>query len=101
MLDSIMTQVLYFLAWFLSLFIPLFLIPQVLLKLGLRETWARVVGWLTYVTLLAVVIVFGPLEPSTVADSLWAVLAAAIAFAIFWDVRRSRMAEARQASKGR
>jgi uncharacterized membrane protein YagU involved in acid resistance len=92
--EAIPQQLLIFLAWFLSLFIPLFLVPEALLRLGFKESWSRLIGWLSYVIILAAVIGMDIIELSTEAASLWPVLAAIIILAVAWDIRKARRREA-------
>lgn len=94
--DWLPPQLLIFLLWFASLFVPLFLIPEALLRLGFREWWARLIGWLFYMVLLAAVVGTGTIELSGGVASLWPVLAAVITFAILWDIRKARRREATQ-----
>ncbi len=92
MLEDLFPHLIIALAWFASLFIPLFLVPEALLRLGLREVRARAFGWLSYVLLLSAILILGPFRLSAVIDML-PILVPGIAFAIFWDLRRARRAE--------
>ncbi len=92
MLEGFLPYLTILVAWFASLLIPLFLIPQALLRLGLREVWARAFGWLAYVILLPAIVILGPFQFAASAE-LILLLGLVIAFVIFWDLRRARRAE--------
>ncbi len=82
------------------LVVPLFLIPEYLLRRGMLEWKTRVVGWAVFGGILMVsVLVFSGLNPVVAYLARWEGwigVAVAILFAAWWDVTVTR-----RRSKGR
>ncbi len=86
-------QLLTFLAFAASLVVPLFLIPELLLRRGMREWKTRVIGWAVFtVVVLTLAITIGRWQPSVIDLLRWEVYGGlgAILLAAWWDVRRAR-----------
>lgn len=92
-LSTLPNLLIAFLTFLASLFFPLFLIPQLLLRRGVRPWVTRLWGWLTFGALLTLVSVIFSGIPS-LADlvhwTVWVVVGS-IAFAAWWDIRMIRM----------
>ncbi len=98
LLDIVLPLLLTFLVFIGILIVPLFLIPEFLLRRGVEEWKTRVVGWTFFAVLIpSLAVLFGSWRPSMSDLTRWEVYLGfgAIAFAAWWDIRRARAKESR------
>ncbi|MFQ6013051.1 MAG: hypothetical protein ACE5LS_05350 [Thermoplasmata archaeon] len=87
--------ILNLLAFLAVLFVPLFLVPELLQRQGVVEWKARLVGWVAFplLLLLVVAVATGQVPVSSQNSLLWLGAGGGIAFAAWWDLRRARRHE--------
>ncbi len=98
LLDTLLPILLTALFFIAILIVPLFILPELLLRRGLEEWKTRAVGWAFFAALIpTLVILFGSWRPALSDLTRWEVYLGfgAIAFAAWWDIRRARKLAAR------
>lgn len=97
-MDTTVSMIQAALVFISVLIVPLFLVPELLLRRGVTEWKTRVVGWIFFAVLVpSLAIVFGSWRPSFSDLTRWEVYLGlgAIAFAAWWDVRVTRKKESK------